>query len=89
MGIKSKKDKQDFEAWLLNFERQAGRPVVVSLLIEDKDISFVACFRKKVYEEMNQESDDEPEEYEYPKIKLKDLKINARPNKINVFDYIG
>ena len=87
MGAKSKKDKQDFETWLLNFERQAGRPVVVSLLIEEEEISFVACFRKKVYEEM--QDDDEPEEYS--RINLKDLKpkINARLNKINVSDYIG
>lgn len=87
MGAKPKKDKQDFEEWLLNFEKQAGRPVVVSLLIEDEDISFVACFRKKVYEEMS--DDDEPEPEEYSKVNLKDLRTMARPNKINVSDYIG
>ena len=86
MGAKPENNKQDFKTWLLNFERQAGIPVVISLLVEDQNISFVACFRKKVYEEM--QADDEPEEYS--RVNLKDLRtIKARPNKINVSDYIG
>jgi len=33
--------------WLLDFERQAKHPVVVSLLIDSGNISFEACFLKR------------------------------------------
>lgn len=33
--------------WLLSFEKLAGKPVIVSVLIKDQSIEFVTCTSKK------------------------------------------
>ncbi len=68
---KPKKDKKDFEAWLLGFEAQADKPVVVAVLVENKRIEFVSCLDKKRY----LDSDDVPDyDDDSPSVNLSKLK---------------
>ena len=39
-GKGTSKARKDFEAWLVGFEKQAGQPVIVGLLVESGKISF-------------------------------------------------
>ena len=61
MAERNKKDETDFETWLLNFEKQVGRPVVVSLLIERGKVEFINCVNRKHCSFAGDGSDDAPD----------------------------
>jgi len=56
-----KKNINTTRTWLLSFEKVAGKPVVVSLLIQDGEIDFLqAIDRKRFF--LFQDDDDEEDE---------------------------
>jgi len=86
MGKKTKKDKKDVEAWLLSFEEAAGRPVVVSLLIEDGEIDFMSAVRKNIWTGSDIESDGDADDGE-PDVDFQTIrKKAAMPDH---YSYIG
>ena len=60
--------KKDIKAWLLDLEKDIGKPIIVALLVEKGQIGFVSCTRKKAYLEssvdIDDDEDDEPERAE-------------------------
>ena len=56
MAKERKKNETTLEDWLLNFERQVGTGVIVSLLIENGRVEFVSCVDRKRY--LEPEKDD-------------------------------
>ena len=84
MDKKPKKDKKDFEAWLLGFEKQINKPCVVSLLIEEGGIEFLACWDKKRYLDL----DNEPDEGE-PSIDFEKAKKEVKSLHLDYKTYIG
>lgn len=86
MAKRVKEDKTDIETWLLSFEKLAGRPVVVSLLIEDGDIDFVSAIRKKTY--MLDDNIEDPEN-EPPTINFNQAKKDNTDTYLKSRDYIG
>lgn len=84
MAKENKKNQQDFKAWLLKFEKQIGRGVVVSLLIDKGKIDFLSCVDSKRYLQ-----DLSGDEEEYPSINLKDKIENLNTMDLDYKDYIG
>lgn len=80
------KDKQDIETWLLNFERLVGRPIVISLLVENGGIEFVSIIRKKGYirEDDTEDPDDGP-----PTVDFEQAKEDSSNTYLKSRDYIG
>lgn len=69
MQAKRKKTEQNLEAWLLSLERQMGMPVVVSFVVQDSRVEFLACVNKGQY--MNSETEgDEGSGKPLPKTKV-------------------
>lgn len=78
MDKTTKNNKEDLEAWLLGFEQHIGRSCVVSLLIQDGQIHFLACMDKNRYLEDTEETEEtEP-----------NLDLNKQKN-YSFKDYIG
>lgn len=49
MEKRKKSNKDDFAEWLIGLERQVGKPIVVSLLIEGGHVGFLTCIDKVIY----------------------------------------
>jgi len=79
MDQERKKTIKNYEAWLLSFERLAGKPVVVSLLVDKGRIEFVTCLDRKRYLDLIDDEGDDPS-VELVALKHKDL---------NLKNYIG
>lgn len=78
-----KKNKKDIEAWLLAFEQLIGSGCVVSLLIDEGEIKFVAAYDKHKYLDIVEPDEETP---------LRDLDIEPEDIKTmrsSFNDYIG
>lgn len=85
MAKRTQEDEKDFEAWLLSFEKQAGIPVIVSLLIEKDQIKFISCVNK-IHFNIDGEADDSS-----PELVFQDIKENKQQpiTSMSVLNYIG
>lgn len=83
MEKENRQDKEDIESWLLGFEKLAGRPVVISLLVEDGNIDFVSVVRKKLYLSDESEDPDETPSIDFEKAK------ETKTTFLEMPDYIG
>lgn len=83
MAERNQETKTDFETWLLNFEKQAGRPVVVSLMIENGHVDFMSCVNKKQFSMEWSPDDDSPD------FDLKKINKDSIQACIDRQDYIG
>lgn len=68
MAKKLKTNTKNVERFLINLEKQIGKPIVVSLLIEQSKISFLSATKKKLAMFDEDDSDDEPD---FPTKKIK------------------
>lgn len=57
MAERNAKGKESIEEWLLSFEALAAEPIVITLLVADRKISFIRATSQKWME-----ADDEGEE---------------------------
>lgn len=74
-----KKATKDYEAWLLNFERAAGRPVVVILAIQQGEVEFISCNNKERY--LDEPDDDEPDTPDKPlEVERKNIRSSLETN---------
>lgn len=89
MAKRNKKNqKVDLKEWLLGFEKQIGKPVIVSLLIEKGEYEFISCVRKKVY--LGEEDDDVPEPGDdSPSVDFKKVRKNTQSCFTEWQTYIG
>ncbi len=72
MAGKKVKQKRNIERWLLGFERLAGQPVVLSILVEQGKCEFLSCITKHSYDEI-EEADSEEPKISLQKLNLKGL----------------
>lgn len=59
MGKGIEANKQDFKAWLLKLQQDIGQPVVISLLVENNDVHFLAVVSKNKDDLLNKDDDGE------------------------------
>ncbi len=45
----AKKNAEELKAWLLKLHKDIGRPIVVSLLVEDNKVEMISLAKKKYY----------------------------------------
>jgi len=89
MAERNKKDETDYETWLLNFEKQVGKPVVVSLLIERGKVEFINCVNRKHCSFAGDDgSDAESPDIDLEEAKKKDSVLCLKHQESGL-DYIG
>lgn len=72
--------------WLKGFEILAGRPIVLSLVIEAGEIKFVSCIAKD-YHSLGEEEDEGGDDM--PDLNLEKVKNHVKAHELPMTDYIG
>lgn len=72
--------------WLKGFEILAGRPIVLSLVIDSGKVRFVSCIAKDYHQ---QGREDEEECDEMPSIDLEEAKKHVKAHELSLKNYIG
>ena len=87
MARKPKATKENLEAWLLKFQSQVKKPIIVSLLIKKSNIEFVSAW---VHKKQIEEPEDDIEEQE-PTTAIRKARKGIKPIKPLELqsDYIG